>query len=281
MSLPQHITRGFGGAVSLDLPTRPSTVTLTAETDGGAALVSGQAATVSSVATTLSAAASRGDTSITVADGTGISAGQSLWLQDDPEAVLVRKVSGTTVSLRRPVLHDHDSGATVEGTRCSYTISASDADTLFFDGRVFWTVDGERYVTSLECTEYPLRRLADAQVLFDIDPQLAGITDTEDDIERGLDAAHAYILTAIGARGRARVFTGEECFRQATGLAWFMVHYRARRGEDARELYERFRNELDAELGRITTTTPRDADQDGVVEPGDAYSFRSVRLVRR
>lgn len=282
MGFVQHITKGVGGEVHIDLLERPSAVTITAEQDNGTDIVTDQTATVHPVNTTLNGAVSKDATQITVASGASISQGQKLWIQDDPEDILVRRVDGTTIYLKRPLLKDHVDGATVEGARVTYDIAAADADVLFFDGRCEWTIDSrEKKYTTLECTLYPLDRMASAQDIFDVNPKLADAMDNEEEIARGLDVAHDYILGCIAAKDRVRVFTGSETFVRATAFAWWMLHYLPLRGEANREMYERYKGEMDAELKKVTTYTPRDANQNGIISESDKMSFSSVRVARR
>ena len=282
MPLPQHITKDVGGTVFLDLPSRPAAApTLTAYQDNGTIVAEAVTSTMAAADTTLNGAVAKGATQIVVASSTGMAQGQKLWIRDDPEAVLVRRVDGTTVYLQRPVLKAHITAAVVVSTRASYAISAAQAAMTFWDGRVKWTVDGVIKWTALECTLYPLDRVADAQDLFDENPKVADVVDTEEEQERGLDAAHRHVLSLIGARGRARVFPGSDAFIVCTSLAWWKRHYRPLKGEINREMYERYRAELDSEIARTVETTPRDLNQDGVITEAEKMSFSSIPVARR
>jgi prepilin-type processing-associated H-X9-DG protein len=281
VSLPQHITQNVGGTVSIDLLTRPTTVTLDIYTGEGASIVSAASGTVSTISTTLSAAPSRGDVSITVGANTGIAAGSVFWIQDDPEAVLAYKVATTTISLRRPLLKDHASGATVQGTRCSYTVLAAAANVLFFDGRVKWTIDGVTEWTALECTKYPLKRHCSIQDVIDRQPMLYEILTPGVDTERLLDLAHDEVLERIGVLGRRiRVFPASSEFVSATAMAALMLHYQPQATDEGTRLYERYESLTQREVERVVEITPRDDNQDGVVQAAEKVSMRSVILRR-
>lgn len=88
--------------------------------DNSAVLVSG------GVSTTISAPASAGATTVTIASGTGISAGQEFAINYDTateETVTVASISGTTVTLTSALIDDVASGATFK----EVTLDGADA----------------------------------------------------------------------------------------------------------------------------------------------------------
>lgn len=280
MSLPQHITYNTDSTLTLYLTSRPTTVTIEVETDaGGEVVASGTATTVNSVNTTLSSAASKGDRTVSVASATGISNGSKLALTDVPEHVLVKSVSGTTVTLRRPLLEDHASGTTCQGYTVTYTVSAADADTLFWRGRAIWMVDGAPYYTAVECTKYPLRRQATMNDIWAVHSKAHQVIPPEMDTEEALAVAHEDVLSHIAAKAPARVFTGGQEFNRAVAFAFCVNLYRDQSNERGTVLFERFSAALENELEKITQTTPRDTDQDGVVEASEQYpTSRRIRF---
>jgi hypothetical protein len=282
VTLPQHIVYGTGGTLSLSVPALPTAATVTIETDTGAAVVTDESATVSSVATTLSAAAEAGATAVSLTSATGVSAGLVFRLSD-AENARVKSVSGTTATLWRPLLGDHAGGADATGTLITYAVSAEDAGTLFFDGRAIWTLDSaSKQVTACECTKYLLSRDAacDTAALFDELPALNDIIDGRTDPEKLLDEAHSEVLERIGGKHRVRVYTGSDCFKRATTFAACVRIFRPRAGESARELYERYSEELTRAIEELQGYAPRDTDQDGVVEERERVSMKSGRIYR-
>lgn len=281
MSLPQHITYQEGGTIYYDALSLPSNVVVDIFTGDNSQLVTSQAANISSISTALSNAASRGATSINLTNVDGVECGSVVWLQDDPEPALVRKIDNSNVAyLRRPLLKDHVSNATVQGTRCSYAVNSAVANATFFEGRIKWTLDGKVDWAALECTKYPLKRHATIQDVFDRQPKLYELLDPETDTERLLDLAHDEVLQRIGAQGRARVFTGSPEFKNATVLAMLMLFYERMSSNEGKELFERYSNLFEADLERSMNTTPRDTNQDGVVAPAEQMMTGSV-IIRR
>jgi hypothetical protein len=125
--------------------------------------------------------------------------------------------------------------------------------------------------------------LASTQILFDLEPMAHQLLDDEADAERLKDMAVEYVLgriAAIAPDQRARVMPGDREFEYAVGLAAWMMYYRRQRGDDAAELYERYKDSLDSEIARVAGTTPRDADQDKSVEIDERISARSIRIIR-
>ena len=86
------------------------------------------------VQSTLNGAATKGATSLTVASGTGFAANQEITIHDnalgtavletDPAAehVVISSVSGTTITLKKPILRDHASGQYVTEARDIYPV---------------------------------------------------------------------------------------------------------------------------------------------------------------
>ena len=132
-----QIVKDVGGLVYFD-PThtgRPvsPTVTIYANDSARSELVASAAATEDPVNTTLTASASRGDTSITVDDTTGLTAGRSYALADtdgDVEWIRVVRVRGSDAHLAEDLGRSYSVGATLQGNRLSVSISSSIADTV-------------------------------------------------------------------------------------------------------------------------------------------------------
>jgi hypothetical protein len=131
-----------------------------------------------------------------------------------------------------------------------------------------------------ECTLYPLKRVANEQTVIALHPQVHLVLESEVDVESALDAAHDHVLLLLGSRGRARVFPGSNEFASATGLALLRNHYRHQAGPQAKELFERFSDELDREVEKLLQSIPPDDDQDGAIAEDEKRSFTSFRIYR-
>jgi prepilin-type processing-associated H-X9-DG protein len=285
MSQPQHIHYGVGGQVLfVDLNDRPSNALVTVVDGSGSAKFSSRTCNVSTINTIINVAATKGAMTITVASNTGIEVGKKFWLQDDPEEVLVRKVSGGTVHLRRPLNYDHVVNAAAEGTRISYTTNATDANAMFWDGHADWNVDGKVKVqTAVCCTKYPMIRTTTVQDVVDEEPMLYHMLDPKMDVERTLDLAWDDVLGRVAAKSpeaRDRVWPASSEFNKATVFAFMERFYRRRPGDENKRMQERYDTKLQHEIELICGVLPRDADQDGTVEVEEKLGWGSVRIRR-
>lgn len=279
MTLPQHLLYAKGGVIHIDVATLPAAATVEIRDASDGTRMAHAEATISTINAALAANVSAGDMSVSVDSNTGLSAGKTFWLRDDPEELLCRSVEGTTIRLRRPALYDHVNAARVEGARVQCNVAAAYANVLWWDGRAEWNIDGATHYTSVECTKYPITRLASAQDLFDLEPKLFDVIDRETDVERWLDNAHEMVMGEISKTApdqRARVFTGSMEFKSVTAAAALYLHY-MRRGSDMRETWW---SEFERRLGSVVTTTPRDPNQDGTIELGGRISLGTVPLRR-
>jgi len=283
MSLPQHIQFGKGGTIGIGVAAAATAATVTMRDGAGTAKFSDQDAVVSTINTTITGAISAGATSINVASNTGILAGSTMHILDDPEELLVAKVATLAVTLRRPALYAHVNAANVAGSRITFSVNAAVANTLWWDGHAEWNIDGTIDYTSVEVTRYPMIRRATAQDMFDLEPKLYDVLDGEQDVDRLLDVAHEYVLgelSKMSPDSRARVIPASASFRTATCLAALYIHYRRRAGEESRELADRYSEYTKRELDSITSANPRDADQDLTVRGDEKISARTIRLVK-
>ena len=279
--IPQHITYGAGGTLYLYATTRLSTPTITIRTDRNTDIVTGQSVTASTTNTTLSSAAAEGATTIAVTAATGIAFGQEIILSAK-ETVTVKSIASTTVTLQRPLIYSHASGATAQSNTLSYTVTAADADTLFWDGLAIWYNNGVYYAqTPVECTRYPLFRLATLQDVWDECPQLRDLLSPNDDPERLLKIAHDDVMTTIYSVDRATVFmaSGKEISRAVT-FQFLSNYYRHEAQESSETLYNRYQMALADEIKKVVSILPRDADQDQIVESNERMRTNSIRIIR-
>jgi hypothetical protein len=125
----RFVQKGRAATLDLYLPRRPSAAgTFVVYTAAGSELQASSAASLDSVSTTLSAAADAGAASVTLTSATSVTAGRRYLLDGTEdtggEMVTVRSVSGTTVTLAARLLRAHASGATFQGTRVTFAVSA-------------------------------------------------------------------------------------------------------------------------------------------------------------
>jgi len=233
-------------------------------------VAAGTVATISAINTTLSAVAAAGALTVVVTDASDVSNGSRLWLQDVPEEILVQSVSGTTLTLRRPLLNPHVSGATAEGTRVSYVVSAADANMLFWRGRIVWVLDSVTSFSPVEVTKYPLRNTVTVQDIQDVDTNIARRLDKTEDPERAISAATEIVFEMIGAIDAVKVFTmSTDSLKFVVAYQFMVNHYLPLKGDSETEMLARFEKQRDQALERILPSLPRDRNQDGTVAEND------------
>lgn len=283
MALPQHIPYNTGGTIVVDLRTRADNATFKVIKGDGTLLFGPVNATVSSVDTTLNTAVWKGGYQLNVANATGLDNSIKCWISDDPEEVLVAAKVGTVIALRRPLTKSHAAGADVHGTRLSYSVAASEANATFWDGRIEANINGGDSIvyTAVECTKYPLERMATVQDMFDEQPSLYHLSMREQDWERALDKGLEEVLKRLAKADpdlRARVYSGSREIVDATIYATLMAFYRRNSSEEATQLYERYRKELSSEVEVFCGTAPGDRNQDGAISADERVTPRTVRL---
>lgn len=280
MALVQHITTGIGGTVSITPTSRPTNAYVTVYDGGGTAVTVNTNATISTINTTLTNAVNARGKSITVSNSSGIAEGGRFFIAAPVEWCRAKVVSGNAVTLWHPLREAHSNNATVQGTTCTLSVSATNASASFWDGRVRWELDGALQYTGVECTKYPLNRVTTEQDILDVNPQFGALLAAEEDPNTALDAAHAYVLEVLGQRGRARCYPASSEFAQAVALAFARNHYRAQSSDVAEKMYERFAVEFNDAMARLAATLANDEDQDGVVEAEEKRSMMSFRIER-
>ena len=169
----QHNT---SGSVVFDLPARPGGAgTAEVRTASGAVLTT-PTPTLDSVNTTLAASVAAGGTSLTLTSGSGVIAGRRYLLGGAEsvggERVLVAAVSGTVVTLARPVTTARASGVALQGTRITVAVSSACTTEPARQHRVEWTDPDTSEVIAVpfDVTRYAPRSSLTSAELLDLDP---------------------------------------------------------------------------------------------------------------
>ena len=281
MPLPEHITYQLGGTVTLEPPTRPTNALITIYQGTGAIVVNNTTASVATFNTTTAAAVNARAKSLTLSNASGLSSGDRFQLAEPVEWCKAKSISGNAVTLWHPLREAHANNVVACKTLVTFAVNAASAASTFWDGRARWEVDSNAvYWTGVECSKYPLRRVANEQTLLAIHPQFAAVLEAEADPDAALDAAHDHVLLALGAAGRARVYPGSTEFCNATALALARNHYRHQSSAAAKELFDRYSAELDKEIERLMASIIPDDDQSGAVDANEKRSYSTFHLVR-
>ena len=279
----QHITYGVGGTVSLQANQALTTPTVSIHDGLGLEMVSATTASQSTVSTTLSSGIATEATSLVVASATGISAGMIIWLNAE-EAVLVKAVNGTTITLVRPTFKAYSSGVSVKSFNVTYSVLAAAANSLFWHGYCTWYSAGAVYAhTPLCCTKQPLFRMTTQEDVLRFDPAFHHKIDAAFDLNSALDDAWNDVIRVIQTRGQAaHLFraSGHE-FTKAVIMRFFANFYMSRISENENTLYDRYKELAKSELDLAVTTLPRDVDEDGITNSGDElFTTRTIDILR-
>lgn len=283
------ITKDLGGQLTIDLPVRPTSgsISVALYKPSGASLTSSASFTTGSVDTALTAAVALGGQSLSVFSTTGMLPTGRLLLDGSEdiggETVTVKRVSGSLVTLLRPVLSAHVSGATLQSTSVAITVPASmatqvgrhyRAEVNFQDAGVShaprvvefdvvrWNPECKLTVESLRDLDSTLTRKlppgTSLKALRDLtwDRILSHVANTVDPgaiVDTGaLTMAHQYLI------------------RSEMALSAGPDHL-----EESDRYLQRFRDTLDAAVGSAAI----DLSQDGQIGPNDAYR-QTIRLIR-
>lgn len=138
--------RAYPGEGPLDASPAPTVQLLT---PSAGSLQAETAATANAISTTLGSAAVEGDQSIVVASATGIVRGSRLWIER--ELIRVALVTGTTLTLTRPLDFAHPSGAALKGQGLTYALTTTHTATRDRNYRAVWRyyVDAVLYTVEL------------------------------------------------------------------------------------------------------------------------------------
>lgn len=274
------------GSITFDLPSRPSGAgTATVRTMGGAAQTT-PTPTLDSVNTTLSSAAAAGATSLSVASATGLVVGRRYLLGGAEtaggETVLVSGLSGTTVSLARPLARAKASGVAFQGTRVTVAVSSACTAEIARQSRVEWVDPDTSEVLAIpfDVTRYAPRSHLTESLLLDLDASLRKRLPSGAWVPALIERAWEMLLDDLGTKERhPGGYAG--VIELTTAHAYLVRSLVAETDTTAEgvayrdDMRERFRQELDRALASVAY----DTQQDGNAELGKAL-WRGLALVR-
>lgn len=277
------LQKDVGGTLFTDeLDERPdASPTFAVLSPAGGSLATGTG-TVDSVNTTLSATASAGAQTLSVTSATGIVIGRRYRVGGAEavggETVTVRGISGTTITLVRPLTATAASGVSFDSTRVSFAVSAAACGTIARHHRVeiTYTVGAiARPMVSVpfDVTRYALKSGLTREHVRDLDPLLTKR------MSAGLwwpairDAAWDMILTRIAGKIDPGGLAGAielQVPHAYAAMALILDGSGMSEEEQARKAwaYEKLQNELDATLGAHAI----DANQDSSIQQHEAWT---------
>lgn len=276
-----------GRTFSVDLPRRPSAAgTFLVYAPGGGVVQTSTAATLDSVNTTLSGSAAQGATSVAVTSATGITAGRRYLLggaeADGGEVVLVRAVSGTTITLARALQYARGSGVSLASSRVSFAVGASAAAAIGRGYRVEYAwpeADAQpAFVLPFDVTRFAPESALTTDDLRSLDAQIGKKVSSGVWLPDVIERTWAMVLRRVaqkaapgGFAGTIDLTTAHDYLTRAVLLESAGDEFAATRDD----LRTRFGQEFDAALAAAAYS---DTSTGGVKTGGGWH--RGVRLVR-
>lgn len=282
------INLSTGGTIFFEFPTQPDSgsisVKLYAPNGSGWGAPS---VTPDTVNTTITGTVGPGSQTLGVNTVTGLVAGRR-YLLDGPETVggesiTVKAVSGSSVTLFRPVITAHLSGSSLKGTGCLVSLTGSQTGTVGrgYRGEAFWTLDGvaqHPVVFSFHLVRYSPVSYLTMEDVRDLDPTLASKLPKGAFFSALRDKTWNMILNRVASTVNPGAVVGTvdltvaHSFLVRSELALTagpdFIEYRT-------QMAQRFAEELEAALAACTV----DTNEDGIIAANEAFR-RVIHLVR-
>lgn len=282
------LQQNVGGTLTFrDLPERSdASPTFTVRSPSGGSLATGTG-TVESVDTTLSAGPSAGATTVSVASATGITARRRYLIggavETGGEWITVQSVSGTTVTLKRPLIEAKASGATFRSTRVDCAVTAATVTTIARHHRIdlTYTVSAAtRPVVTMgfDVVRYHLTSSLTVETLRSLDPLIANRMPAGLDPWQFIEDTWSMLLDRIAAQKDPGALVGSLDLTIPHGFLC-RAELAMLGGKDYESTRDRLAQRYNEELETRLAAHPFDDDQDGVVESNERWT-RTLRVSR-
>lgn len=280
----QSVIKGRGGTIeTYFLAGRPTSCTVSVYDGSGSAKVSAASGTVDTVNTTITEPADALDTTLTVASATGIVAGRRYLLGANPgaEAVGVKDIVGSVVTLWAPLVYGHADNETFVGLRVSYAVDSTAAAGLWWDGyAVFTPLTGDENTETVDCVRRKIpESLIDHSDIRLIIPKEQHALSAELDLGLAFRAARDNMLIDLGGKNRAQTILGVDHFRRPCAIR-FWLDRRTEFGEEWAPQMLVLEKEYERLIEQIISQAPVDADQDGATNGPEDRGWTVIQLER-
>jgi len=281
------VQMGAAGSVAFDLASRPGGVGTARVLTAAGAVLSSPTPTLDAVNTTLAAAAAAGATSVSVTSATGVTAGRRYLLGGAEgaggERVIVASVSGTTVTLARPLAAARASGAAFQSARVSVAVSTDCTASAARQHRVEWTNPDTSEVEAypFDVPRYAPRTGLTSAELLDADPALRARLPKGTWLPALMDRAWSIILTDLA--GTDRHPGGYAGVVELTEAHAYLVRALAAETDTTPEgiLYrDDMRQRYAQERDRVLASVAYDAAGTGAAAVGAGQRLRGLMLER-
>lgn len=287
--MTRWIQKDVGGTLFIDgLDERAdASPTFTVYGPKGSSLGTGSA-TVDAVNTTLSSSALAGALSVAVASASNIAVGRNYLIggtvDTGGEWVTVRAISGTTITLARPLVLAKASGVSFVGTRLSVAITASMVTSVARHCRVevVYTVSAATRPTvtiAFDITRYALITGLTLERVRDIDPIVTKRASEGTVWPRLFDVAWEVLLAAVASQKNPGALVGAIDLTMPHAYAVLRLIAQHDVSEAGIKRMEMLSIAYDNELSKALAAAAIDDDQDGIIEPNEGF-YRTVTTIR-
>lgn len=281
--LPYNAAR----SLAFDLPARAdATPTFVVYNPDGGTQQASASVTMDGVDTTLSGAAAAGATSVSVTSAASVTAGRKYLIggpeDSGGERATVKSVSGTTVTLARPLRLAHASGAAFQSSRVTCAVSAIATVARHYRIEVAWAVSATTqppFVRTFDVTRFvPESTVTSYDDVADYDPVLGkrlpagtwfpAVRDEAWDaiLDRVASSVDPGAVVSSTALSRAHRYLIRALLAETGGEAW----------EDYRK---RMAQRFDEEMAAALSAAAVDNDGDGAIEPNEGW-YRGLVVSR-
>jgi hypothetical protein len=277
----RFVTLDTAKTLTVDLPERAdATPTFVVKSPLGGTVQTSASVTLGTCNTTLSGAASAGTLTLTVTAATGIVVGRDYLVGGSEETggefVTVRALSGTTVTLVRPLRYARASGVAFVSTRVDMAIGASAVTSLgrHYRCEITWAVSSASQPTTFvpfDVTRYsPLSTLKSVDVL-DLDPLLTKRLPAGTWLPGVIEQAWDMILRRLAQSKPPGALIGAIDLTTAHGYLTRKLLAETG-GTDAADYADRMMAAFQAEFETTLASCAIDDDQDGAVEKHEGWT---------
>lgn len=279
------LPRDLGGTIRVRAPRRPDAAPTVQvlNKSGGVEVAAGTAASLSTVDTTLSSGAAAGAVSVSVAATTGMVPGDEFVIGTDERATdfaLVESISGTTVTLRHPLLRAYANASVVRGTYISYAVAAAvlDVSERDWQARFSWkrsTVDQPLLIVRFDVSRYapaygpPTVTGGGYLTINDVrvyDPRIADRLAVSFDWEGAFHRVLNEVYRDLGAGTDVSGIIHDDDFRELAALKFFADFATLLYGPDSERQREMWAKRFEDRFRAIRSAIAVDADHDNAIE---------------
>lgn len=286
----RFVTLSTAATLWVDLPARAdATPTFVVRNPAGGTIQSSASVTLGTSNTTLSGAAAAGASTVSVTSASGIAAGRKFLIggpeESGGERVTVRSVSGTTITLVRPLRAAKASGAAFASTRVDLAIDAGTPSTIgrHWRAEITWAVSSVSqavHVVPFDVVRYQPLTSLEGDDIADLDPLLAKRLPAGLWLPATIEAAWDMILRRLAQQKDPGALVG--AIDLTTPHQYLVRKLLAETGatnpellDHAKFLGERYVQELETALASAAV----DDDQDGAVEKHEGWT-KTLDLAR-